>query len=370
MATMSPRGYWGVLVALAWGVILWLPATAVAGTLIPSPTSLEFSSVPVGATQVKAVTLTNAETTTTIGAGKLEGEEPTGQFAIEPSPGSDCEGQEIEVGHSCVFEIIFHPTSAGEKRATLRVESNATNNPILVSLVGVSIASELSIAPSPFDFGTFEPGSKSAAQEFVVENTGTEPTAIESVALTGADSDQFPITADGCSMTNLGAGSDCSVSVVFAPTSAGAKAATLEVPASPFESAKTVALSGTGAAAAPGGGGAPAPAPAAPAKPSNAFGFGKVIHIKDRGTASLPVRVPGPGSLLLGGKGLIARSGPGSALVLGGAGTVRLAIVASEKKAAALDRTGRTKIVARVTYTPSGGAALTKTKKIGLVKRR
>ena len=137
------------------------------------------------------------------------------------------------------------------------------------------------------------------------------------------------------------------------------------MPSNSPQSTATAAFSGTAVSF------APRPVQAvAPAKPSNVFGFGKVIHNKRRGTASLPVRVPGPGSVLLGGKGLIARKGPGSALVLGGAGTARLAIVPTGRKERSLMRSGRAKIVARITYVPAGGDPLTKAKKIRLVRRR
>jgi hypothetical protein len=111
-------------------------------------------------------------------------------------------------------------------------------------------------------------------------------------------------------------------------------------------------------------------AAAAPVKPSNFFSFGKVIKIRGRGTASLSVRVPGPGVVVLGGKGVLARKGAGAALVLGGAGTARLAIAAAGRKRATLNHTGRAKVAARVTFTPFGGDPLTKTKKIALAKRR
>ncbi|HEY7256178.1 MAG TPA: choice-of-anchor D domain-containing protein [Solirubrobacterales bacterium] len=236
----------------------------------------------------------------------------------------------------------------------------------------------LLIAPSPFDFGTVQPGSKSAEQVFVVKNEGSEPAAIETVALSGADAGQFEISAgaDTCSSMDLPAGGEagCNVGVVFAPTSAGPKSATLQVPTNAAEPPATVALSGIGASPSSppsgGGSGQPPAQAVAPARPSNAFGFGKVVYNRGRGTASLPVRVPGPGTLLLGGKGLIARKGPGSTLVLGGAGTARLAIVATGRWESALDRTGRAKVVASVTYTPTGGDALTKSRKIALVKRR
>jgi hypothetical protein len=368
MAGMSIRGYRLIpLAAVVVGVGLPVPAAAMAGTLKAEPSPLEFTSAPVGFTQAKAVTLTAETTNAMIEGIKLEDEEPIGQFAIQPPQESDCkEGKEIQAGISCEIVIFFQPSAAGEKKATLIVESNATNNPVEVPLVGFAIAPELAIAPFSFDFGPVQPGSKSPPEHFSIENRGSDVGTIEAVALSGGNAGQFEITANECT-EGLGIGAGCGFAVLFAPTSAGSKSATVKVTSNAPESPQMIAVSGTGTSPPPPAGG---PQASAPAKPSNAFAIGKAILNRRRGTASLPVRVPGPGSLLLGGKGLIARKGPGSALVLGGAGTARLAIVAAGRKEASLGRTGRARVVAKVTYIPAGGDALTKSKKIGLVKRR
>src|SRR5262245_34176104 len=104
------------------------PAAAAAGALSPSPTSLGFTSVAVGTGKAEAVTFTNAGTTTTMGAMALEAEEPPGQFEIEPAL-TDCDGAVLEDAQSCVINIAFHPTAAGEKKATLVVNSDAENSP-------------------------------------------------------------------------------------------------------------------------------------------------------------------------------------------------------------------------------------------------
>ena len=355
------------LPALCGAVLLLVPAAAAAGTLSPTSGNLGFGTVPVGGGGGETITFTNSGTTTMMGTATIVGKDAD-QFEVEPVL-SDCDGAVLEDTESCIFHVVFLPTSAGEKEATLVVTSDATNPGILVFLHGVAIAPELSISPSPFDFGTIEPGSKSPAQGFSVENVGTELAAIESAALSGSDPDQFQIEADACSSEPLGQGSECSLSVVFAPTSPGTKSATLEVPSDDPESPATVAISGTGAAPPPAGGAASPPAQGlAPAKPSNAFSFGKVVLNKSRGTASLSVKVPGPGVLVLGGKGIVARKGPGAAAVVGGSGLVRLAIAAAGRKRAALNRTGRTKVLASVTYIPNGGDPLTKSRRMGLVK--
>jgi hypothetical protein len=366
MAAMPTRGYPEILmVTLGLGVLLLTPASAAAANLSADTPLLAFNQVAVGSHYEEAVTLTNEVVeegeTNRIESTTIEGADAS-QFVIAET-GTTCEPQTVLIGEqSCAIYVAFRPTSTGAKEAKLFVESET--NPVEVTLQGEGVAPELSITPSPFDFGSVQTGSKSAPRAFTVKNVGSDVAAVGTVRLTGSEPGQFKVESDGCSSASIGVGAQCSVGVIFAPTSAGAKSATLEVPSNAPDTPATVALSGT--AASP-----PRPAPAvAPAKPSNVFGFGKVIHNRRRGIASLPVRVPGPGSLLLGGKGLIARKGPGSALVLGGAGTVRLAIVAAGHKETTLDRTGQAKLVAKVTYIPAGGDPSTKTKKIALVKRR
>jgi hypothetical protein len=358
-----------LLAALCCGAGLLLPAAALAagGTLTPSPAPLEFASAPVGFTQVEAVTLNSEGAGTKIGSMKIEDEEPPGQFGIQTPQGTDCEeDKEIQEGQSCLVNIAFHPTAPGEMKATLVVESDAMNNPVTVPLIGHAVAPEFAISPTSFSFGAVNVGAKSAAKRFTVENRGSGAGTLEELTMTGASPGQFEITADECAEP-LEPGGSCSFTVLFAPTSAGSKSASVQVTSRAPESPQTIAVSGTGVSLLAA---RPIPVQAvAPAKPSNAFSLGKAILNRRRGTAILPVRVPGPGSVLLSGKGLIARSGPGSALVLGAAGTARLAISPAGRKERALGRTGRAKIVAKVTYIPAGGDPLTKAKKIRLVRR-
>jgi hypothetical protein len=112
----------------------------------------------------------------------------------------------------------------------------------------------------------------------------------------------------------------------------------------------------------------------AAAIPSNAFKFGKLKRNKRRGTATLVVILPGPGTLTLRGKGVVGRQ-PGdkaqskASKAVGAAGRVRLLIRSEGRAKRRLARRGRVKVKLKVTYTPTGGAANTKTKSVKLVKR-
>jgi plastocyanin len=112
-------------------------------------------------------------------------------------------------------------------------------------------------------------------------------------------------------------------------------------------------------------------------EPSNDFTLGKVKRNKKKGTAKLTVLVPGPGELDLAknqdvkadqeraefpqeGVGIYTEGDPGKE---------ELSIKPTGKTTKKLNRTGKAKVEAEVTYTPDGGAPNTEDKKIKLVKR-
>jgi DNA-binding beta-propeller fold protein YncE len=99
--------------------------------------------------------------------------------------------------------------------------------------------------------------------------------------------------------------------------------------------------------------------------PSNKFTFGRLTLNKRRGTAVLFVSVPGPGRLLLKGKGIrtVRRA-------VRAAGKVRLPINPTGKAKRALARTGTIRLKAKVTFTPTGGTAATQVKTLRLKRLR
>jgi hypothetical protein len=113
------------------------------------------------------------------------------------------------------------------------------------------------------------------------------------------------------------------------------------------------------------------PVAASAAQPSNRFRFGKLKRNKKKGTAKLIVIVPGPGRVALAR----TKALKGAAKTARKAGNVTLPIKLRGKAKGKLTRftgkrgVGRVKVKARVTFTPTGGAALTLTRRLTLVKR-
>jgi hypothetical protein len=101
-------------------------------------------------------------------------------------------------------------------------------------------------------------------------------------------------------------------------------------------------------------------------QPSNAFKLGKLKRNKKKGTAKQVVILPLPdaGTVTIKGKGLKSKTRR-----VTGAAKVKLPVIAKGKKRNALNRTGKAKLKAKVTYTPTGNALKTLKRKLKLLKR-
>ncbi len=105
---------------------------------------------------------------------------------------------------------------------------------------------------------------------------------------------------------------------------------------------------------------------AAELQPSNVFSLGKLKKNKKKGTATLIVKLPLPslGTVTLAGKGLKTKS-----KAVTGTETVKLAVIGKGKVKKALKRKGKRKVQIKVTYSPTGNAASTLTRKAKLVRK-
>jgi len=107
------------------------------------------------------------------------------------------------------------------------------------------------------------------------------------------------------------------------------------------------------------------PPPPSPPSISNLFSFGKVKINRHKGTAKLPVKLPGPGTLVLSGKQTQKVAYSATA-----AGTFNLKIIPKGKLAHKLKTVHNAKAAVKVTFTPTGGAPNTEEKTLKLIRRR
>ncbi len=96
--------------------------------------------------------------------------------------------------------------------------------------VGATFVSEshLTVSPISKDYGKVKI-NKTKSATFTLKNTGKKNVNIASLAFAGTNADQFAKSADKCSGTTLAANKTCTAAVVFAPKSAGAESATLNI---------------------------------------------------------------------------------------------------------------------------------------------
>jgi hypothetical protein len=86
----------------------------------------------------------------------------------------------------------------------------------------------LSVTPTSKNFGSVTVGSTGTSQTFTIKNTGTSMLNVQSVTLGGTDPSQFTLNTSGM-LTSVPAGGQTAFSANFAPTSAGAKSATIDL---------------------------------------------------------------------------------------------------------------------------------------------
>jgi hypothetical protein len=95
------------------------------------------------------------------------------------------------------------------------------------------------------DLGAKAVGSASAAASVQVTNIGNSAVTFYPTSITGANATNFSISQSTCGDT-LGAGSVCSVSVTFTPSTFGVATASLQINSTAQGSPLTVDLTGIG----------------------------------------------------------------------------------------------------------------------------
>jgi hypothetical protein len=221
-----------------------------------------------------------------------------------------------------------------------------------------------SIDPPSLDFGSQSVSTTSAPHYFTLSAYCTVQDPTIPTLCGGGDflttsivaSGPFVVQAENCPDVLFPvlfySPATCTIQVAFQPAAGGPATGILST------GGPTAELRGTGV------GGS--------TQPSNQFTFGKLKLNRTNGTATLPIVVPGPGTLALGGKGVVSQRPAERPATLGrivsAAGRVKLAIKPKGRAKAELKRTGRATVKAKVTFTPSGGAPASRTRKIRLLK--
>ncbi len=217
-----------------------------------TPTSGNYGDVVQDSTKIDTLVVSNAGTadlnvtTTTISgthAGDFSVTSGGGSFTLTPN-------QTREV------VVSFTPSALGGRTASLDFASNDPDeNHLNVPLSGNGVATptpDIAATPTSHDYGTVTVSSTSS-HTFAISNTGTADLTVSTTSLVGAEAGEFNIVSgDGGFVVS--AGQSHNIDVDFAPTSIGAKSASLRITSDdPDESPLDINLSGTGKDAPSGG---------------------------------------------------------------------------------------------------------------------
>jgi hypothetical protein len=153
---------------------------------------------------------------------------------------NDCESF-LDPGQSCGYTVSFVPNRPGVITGTMVVDTSTTGQAVEVALSGTGTTPPTAaLAPASLAFAGIQVGKTSAPQTVTLTNTGTDPLVIAGIDISG-----YYTRTTTCGGT-LAGGAICTISVVFAPMTAGdGIAGTLSVVSNAAGSPHTVALAGS-----------------------------------------------------------------------------------------------------------------------------
>jgi mono/diheme cytochrome c family protein len=250
----------------------------VAAYLGNTPTSIGFGSTAVGASSAAQTVTVYASLKAGASIANLS-VATSGDFARS---GGTC-GTAVATGTSCTVGVVFSPTATGARSGTLTLAHGNTLAPIAIALSGsatggATSAPAASLTSASLGFGSTAVGATSAAQNITLGNSGNAALSLASIGYSSAD---FFTAGGTCAAPgSVAAGSSCTLSVGFRPSSgaSGARNATLTIAHNAAGGSSVASLSGTAAAAA---------APAASMTASLAFGSVNVGSSSTAQTATL-----------------------------------------------------------------------------------
>ncbi|MGB6191241.1 MAG: choice-of-anchor D domain-containing protein, partial [Terracidiphilus sp.] len=157
----------------------------------------------------------------------------SGPFVLE----SNACGSSIAANSSCAVALEFAPTQTGNATGTFTLVDGAGTQTVALSGTGAAAPTD-TVSPSSLTFAGTIVGQSSAAQTVTLTNSGDEPLTSIATSVSG------PFQIAGTCTGQLAGNSTCTISVVFAPTAAGAQSGTLTV--ADALTTHTVSLAGTG----------------------------------------------------------------------------------------------------------------------------
>jgi hypothetical protein len=258
----------------------------------PTPFSLAFGALPVGATSAaKVVTLRNTST----GTVSINSIAATGNYAVASTT---C-GASLIAAATCTVNVTFTPGVNGALPGSLAISDSAPDSPQTVALSGTGNL-PVTIVPTTLAFGTEAVGSTSAAKIVTLTNNQTS-----TLSFGYAASGDYAISSTETTCAgSLAAAGKCNLAIIFSPTEASAINGAISITDGTSFSPQLVPLSGTGT------GGTTPPLTFTPATLTFAVqavgtsSAAKTVTVKNIGTGAITL-----GSVAASGEYVVAGSG-------------------------------------------------------------
>jgi hypothetical protein len=196
------------------GVVPSAPKIAV------SPTSLPFGNVTLEGTASKTFTISNTGSATLTGTvARASG--TSAEYTLSPASFS------VAPGASQIVTVTYAPTDTTTDGGSLAVSSNDAASPsVTVTLSGTGVAApapNIALSPTSLPFGNVTVGG-SASLTTRVQNTGTAPLNVTSIARCASPATSAEFTWSPAGPFAVAAGGSTTVTVTYAPKDAGADA--------------------------------------------------------------------------------------------------------------------------------------------------
>jgi hypothetical protein len=192
-------------------------------TLSPSPATLPTTTVG-NQSQAREFVVTNdGEADGYIENAFLAGPD-SGEFNFAAN---NCNGAYLQPEQKCSLWINFMPGNAGERHAVVDFQLMGVPDQT-AELSAIGVLPDFSFDPGSYDFGLQPIHNESVRTTFQLENAGEAGAQVNSLNITGGNTNGFWIGNSNCYGAWLEPGQSCSVEVNFGPSEVGARTLQLQ----------------------------------------------------------------------------------------------------------------------------------------------
>ena len=158
-----------------------------------------------------------------------------------------CSGHSIEPDQTCEISLVFSPRAIGDRRASLRVETDAPGDAprVQLSATGVRPQPLVALDSESLAFSEQLVGTQSAAVTLRVSNRGTGSLTVREIQVVD-DEQSFAIDAGDCGTQPLSGDDACELQIRFAPRREGPLNARLSISSNSDEAPVSLSLDGVG----------------------------------------------------------------------------------------------------------------------------